>query len=639
MDGTGGPGRKGDLGIREGRIEQLGAVTEAARETIDASGKVVAPGFVDIHTHYDAQVFWDSALSPSCFHGVTSVAGGHCGFSIAPLVPEAGDYLMRMLARVEGMPLESLRDGVPWDWRSFGEYLDRIEGRLAINAGFLVGHSALRRVVMGEDAVGHEATPEQLDAMVALLQQSLREGGIGFSSSNAPTHNDGDGMPVPSRHASRNEFVTLAGAIRDFPGTTLEFLPTVGPFDEDAKALMTDMSLAANRPLNWNVLVPSRFMPENHESQLSASDYAAERGARVVALTVPQMMSLRLNLRSGFIFDTLPGWAEVIGLPLDERRKAFEDPAVRARLEAGAASDEAGVMKVMAIWENMTIDETFAPDLHEYRGRRLGDVAQELGKTPFRRILRPLAARRSPNLLHAADPRERRRELEVPLRGLERSAGGARRLGRRRSHLDMIDTFAISTNLLGKAVRELGLLSVERAVQLLTDAPARLYGLRERGRLEPGWHADVVVFDPTTAWLRGDPYPSRSAGWRGTPLRRCRGDRPRARERAGGGAWRRAHGRAPRPRPPLRPGHGDRRGAGRSFRVLMGPDRVDENRTNKGRGIEPRPLSVLRVCCVPVADSVRTCTGDPAPDSCSRSRPRGRSSTGRKLAPAGRDCR
>ena len=162
IDGTGAPGREADVAIRGDRIESIGRASEEARRTIDATGKIVAPGFIDVHTHYDAQVFWDGTLSPSSYHGVTTVFGGNCGFSIAPLAPHAGDYLMRMLARVEGMPLESLQAGVPWDWTSFGEYLDRLEGKLAVNAGFLVGHSALRRVVMGERAVGEEAGDEDL---------------------------------------------------------------------------------------------------------------------------------------------------------------------------------------------------------------------------------------------------------------------------------------------------------------------------------------------------------------------------------------------------------------------------------------------------------------------------------------------
>ena len=165
-------------------------------QDVDAQGLLLTPGFVDIHTHYDGQVCWDKEVTPSSWHGITTVVGGNCGFSIAPLTAEAGDYLKRMLARVEGMPLESLDAGVPWDWTSFAEYLARLEGRMAVNAGFLVGHSALRRVVMGADAVGKEATPAQLDAMVELLRTSVAEGGLGFSSSRAVTHNDGDGQPV-----------------------------------------------------------------------------------------------------------------------------------------------------------------------------------------------------------------------------------------------------------------------------------------------------------------------------------------------------------------------------------------------------------------------------------------------------------
>src|SRR6516162_10670953 len=170
VDGTGRPGRRADLGISDGRITALGDLhDESATRTINADGKVVAPGFVDIHTHYDAQVFWDTTLSPSPLHGVTTVIGGNCGFTIAPLAPEHGDYLMRMLARVEGMPLDALAEGVPWNWRSFGEYLDKIDGTLAPNAGFLVGHSTIRRVVMGERATKGEASAGDLEAMCTLL--------------------------------------------------------------------------------------------------------------------------------------------------------------------------------------------------------------------------------------------------------------------------------------------------------------------------------------------------------------------------------------------------------------------------------------------------------------------------------------
>jgi N-acyl-D-aspartate/D-glutamate deacylase len=495
IDGTGEPGRRADVGIRGGRVAAVGELTESARRTIDAAGRVVSPGFVDIHTHYDAQVFWDPALTPSPLHGVTSVVGGNCGFSIAPLRAEAADYLMRMLARVEGMPLESLAQGVPWDWTSFGDYLDRLEGRVAINAGFLVGHSPLRRVVMGERAVGEAARPDDLAAMTTLLRQSLAEGGLGFSSSWAATHNDGDGKPVPSRSATGEELVALAGVLRDAPGTSLEFIPGVGRFTDEQIQLMTDMCLAAERPLNWNMLVVISYAPKAHEALLAASDHAAARGARVVALTLPQVVTLRLNFVSAFLFDSLPGWGEVVTLPLPERRKALADPAVRARLAEGARN--AGVMGFVTRWEHYLVEETWSAENARWRGKTVGDVAKERGVDPLDALL---------DLALADDLRttfkpalggddEASWKLRAEVWRDPRTMIGASDAG---AHLDMIDTFTLSTSLLGPAVRDRGLLELETAIHQITDRPARLYGLRERGRIQQGWHADLVVFDPAT---------------------------------------------------------------------------------------------------------------------------------------------
>jgi N-acyl-D-aspartate/D-glutamate deacylase len=495
IDGTGAPGRRADVGIRDGRITAIGEIDEDAQQTLDATGKVVAPGFVDVHTHYDAQAFWDPTLSPSPLHGVTTVFGGNCGFSIAPLSAEAGGYLCEMLARVEGMPLEALQAGVPWDWKSFDEYLSRLDGKLAVNAGFLVGHSALRRVVMGPDAVGKEATQEQIDEMCALLRESLSAGGMGFSSSNAPTHNDNQGKPVPSRFATRDEIVALAGVLADFPGTTLEFLPTIGLFGDEHMAIMTDMSVAANRPLNWNVLGVAAYSQDLAQNQLGASDYAKERGGRIVALTPSQVMSLRINLYSGFIFDAFPGWPEVLGLPIEERMRALADPEVRKRLDASANSDAAGALRALAVWQNMTVDSTSLPENQRFEGRKIGDIAEELGKTPFDALL-DLAL--SEGLKTSFSPfipgdDDESWKLRSEIWKDERTLIGASDAG---AHLDMIDTFTYSTSLLGPAVREKKLLSLEEAIHQLTDLPARLYGVRERGRLAESWCADVVVFDP-----------------------------------------------------------------------------------------------------------------------------------------------
>ncbi|MBA2327323.1 MAG: amidohydrolase family protein [Actinobacteria bacterium] len=494
VDGTGAPRRRADVGIRDGRVVALGDLDEDAARTIDAGGLVVAPGFVDIHTHYDAQAFWDPALTPSPLHGVTTVVGGNCGFTIAPLEPSQADYLMRMLARVEGMPLESLEAGVPWDWRSFGDYLDRLDGTLAVNAGFLVGHSAIRRAVMGAAGTGQEATPEQLDAMTTLLSESLAAGGLGFSSSQAATHNDGDGNPVPSRSAGRGELVALARVVREHPGTTLEFIPAVGGFAPEHVELMADMSLAANRPLNWNVLAVNSARPDGHHALLGASDAAAARGARVLALTVPDVMRIHLTFKAGFLLDALPGWGPTMALPPAEKMRALADPDERQRLKDAAASPEAGVIGGLARWERLTVVETFDAGNDGLTGRRIGDIAGERGQAPFDALLDIVLADELRTVLMppAAGDDDESWRLRVETWRDPRAVVGASDAG---AHLDMLSTFNYCTAMLHEAVVKRGLLPLEEAVHLLTDVQARLYGIRERGRVAEGWHADLVVFD------------------------------------------------------------------------------------------------------------------------------------------------
>jgi len=386
MDGSGQPGVQGSVGVRDGKIVAVGEVSGNARERIDARGMIVAPGFIDVHTHYDAQAFWDPTLSPSSRFGVTTVIAGNCGFSIAPLSGKADDteYLMRMLARVEGMPLEALRAGVPWNWRSFEEYLARIDGTLAINAGFMVGHSAMRRAVMGSRAIGQAATAAELSQMQALLRTSLAAGGMGLSTTMSNSHLDGDGNPVPSRFATREEMIGLAGILAEFEGTTLEFEPTVASeFSEDLVKLMTDMSLAAGRLLNWNTLLPDSRMPNLYRSHLAASDYAAARGARIVPLVAAQQNTLTVNFISAFILASYPGWGETMRLPLDARKKALMDPAIRRKLDEGAHSPESGHGALTSDWPKWVFAQIHHPDNKHWEGKKVGEVAESLGKAPF----------------------------------------------------------------------------------------------------------------------------------------------------------------------------------------------------------------------------------------------------------------
>ncbi len=493
VDGTGGPSYGGEIGVTNGRIEALGEAPGDAVRTIDAEGLVLSPGFVDVHTHYDAQVFWDKTVSPSCYHGVTTIFGGHCGFSIAPLSPEAAPYLLHMLARVEGMPVASLEAGVPWDWTSFAEYLSRLDGNLGVNAGFMAGHSAIRRVVMGERAVGEQATADDISAMQALLAQSLKEGAMGFSSTVAITHNDADGQPVPSRHASREELVALAGVCRDYAGTSIEFLPAVGEFSEDVISLMVDLTTAAQRPLNWNAL--SAGNPRVMENQLSASDRALAAGGDIRALTIPQPITVRINLYTGFVFDALDGWADLFKLSVAERIALLKDPAVRKRLDASANAK--GPLRALARWADMTVHAAWLDKNKSLEGRKIGDIARESGKAPFDAML-DLAI--DEGLRTFFMPRGNDTDTALwKVRGElwrdERTVIGASDAG---AHLDMIDTFAFSSQVLGNGVREHGVIGLEDAVHQLTQVPAELFGLKQRGVLQPGWHADLVLFDPDT---------------------------------------------------------------------------------------------------------------------------------------------
>jgi len=497
VDGTGAPPRQADVAVTDGRISSIGD-GESAGETVDATGLVLAPGFVDIHTHYDAQLFWDPTASPSPLHGVTTVIGGNCGFTLAPAGPDHAGYLMRMMARVEGMPLAALENGLTWDWDGFASWRGRLDARVGVNAGFLVGHSAVRRAVMGE-ACHEAATDGQVAAMAALVREACAAGALGFSTSQAPTHNDGDGEPVPSRAASADELLALAAAVRDAEGTTLELILAgcLNGFTDDEIDLMARVSLAGARPVNWNVLGVSAMNPTAHESQLRASDVAAERGARVVALTLPHTTKIRLSFLSGFVFDGLPGWRPVMALPPEERMRALADPDTRRRLADGASSEEAGILRGLANWGRLQLVETFAAENAPFEGRQVADVVEARGGgDAFDVLLEVVLADELRTGLSPGGMGDTTAEdwkLRADVWRDPRTVVGGSDAG---AHMDMMCGAVYSTALLAHGVREHEVITLEEAVHQLSDVPARLYGLRDRGRIAEGWAADLVLFDP-----------------------------------------------------------------------------------------------------------------------------------------------
>ncbi len=495
VDGSGGPSFRGDVGIEAGRIVEIGDVRDRARRELDADGLIVSPGFIDVHTHYDAQLMWDPAATPSSLNGVTTVFGGNCGFTIAPLGADSADYIVPMLARVEGMPLAALEHALDLQWSTFGSWLDRLEGNLAVNAGFLAGHSAIRRAVMGEAAVERIATDDELAEIVALLERCIREGALGFSTTRAPTHVDHMGRLVPSHAADVREIIELCAAAGRHEGTTLEIVPSIEPrFSEADTDLLTRMSATANRPINWNLLRVRPGEEEGIANRLAAADHAAAHGGRIVALLLPQPFNQRLTMESGYIYETLPGWAPVMALPIEQRLTALVDPEVRARLAGGA---EQAPPRLWRQWADQLVCDVGAPELARFVGRRIGDIAAERAQDPFDALLDLLVADRLrtgllPPAIDAGDAcwAERVRLADDHRIVLGGSDAGA--------HVDMMKTFGCYANFLGEAVRKRGLTSWERAVHWISDVPAQLYGVRGRGRLAPGAYADINVLDPAT---------------------------------------------------------------------------------------------------------------------------------------------
>jgi N-acyl-D-aspartate/D-glutamate deacylase len=508
VDGTGTPARKADVGIRDGRIVAIGdaAVGEPAARVLDVDGRVVAPGFVDIHTHYDAQVFWDAALTPSPYHGVTTVIAGNCGLTLAPIADEHADFLVRLLARVEQIPVESLRAGVEIRWRTFAEFLDAVDARpLVINAGFMTGHSALRRVVMGDAASCDAATAPQRDAMVALLREALDAGSFGISSATARNHRDGDGRKTPPNFATAEEMLAFADAVGDYAGTCIEYIPGsfMTGFDDGDAHTMAEMSARANRHLNWNTLMFSPSDPDLWKRQLAASESARAHGGWVVPQVIPHNFRTRTDFEDAELgFRNLPGWDRLFSVDRNTRVCMLTEPDVRAALRHDLAT---AVNPFAALYRDslsrIVVNDVDDPArFGDVVGLTLGDLAarRRNGGDPLDALFDLAVETRLGvgfcRLAYAEDDsavnEARRTAMRDPRVLLGASDGGA--------HLDGTVNTEYPTASFAELVRERGWFTVEEIVNRLADAPARLLGLHDRGRIAEGFRADVVVFDADT---------------------------------------------------------------------------------------------------------------------------------------------
>lgn len=483
VDGTGAPGVRADLAIRDGRVAEIGQNLRGAR-TLDAGGHVVAPGFIDIHTHYDAQVFWDPALTPSCYHGVTTVVAGNCGFSIAPTRPEHRELIARTLENVEDMNVASLAAGIPWDFATFPEYLASVERRgVGMNFAAYIGHTALRMFAMGDAAYERTATPEEIARMQAILREALRAGAAGFATSFAVTHRGVDGKPVPSRFADRAELEALLAVL----GQEQRGVFAIAPGEQCTFADLYELQPRTGVPFTYGALLtfPGGF----HKRLVDLNNQGWERGAEVWPQVTPRPLTFAMTLTEPFTLNMNSEFGAIMGKPLAVRRAAYADPAWRERV-VKAWSEQA---VLLPRFETFVIDES--PSRPELVGKNLMALAAERGATPFDALLdialgEPELALRVRAVLANDETSEVGALLTDPHCVLGLSDAGA--------HVGQLCDAPQATDFLGNWVRGRSLMPIEDAVRRLTSVQADLIGLPDRGRLQPGAWADVVVFDPAT---------------------------------------------------------------------------------------------------------------------------------------------
>jgi N-acyl-D-aspartate/D-glutamate deacylase len=479
VDGTGAAGRRADVAIEGDRIAEIGEGLHGTR-TLDATGCVVAPGFVDIHTHYDAQVFWDPALTPSCFHGVTTVVAGNCGFSIAPTRPAHREVIARTLENVEDMNPASLAAGIPWDFETHPEYLASVGRRgTALNFGAYVGHTAVRLYVMGEAAYERKATGDEVARMCAAVRESMTAGAVGLATSFAPTHLGIDGKPVPSRLADFAEFEAMARVLAEVGRGVVAVTPGQGFFRE-----IYDFQRRIGVPVTYTALLA---IPGFWQMGSKLNDEETARGADVWPQVSCRKITMQLRMSDPFQFNQAASFAALMGKPRAVRLAAYRDPAWRAR--ALAELDETALPPRWASIE-VAESERHAPLLD----RRVAELAAERGVTPFDVML---------DLSLAEDLATRFRCIqsnddEVGIAHLLASKHVALGLSDAGAHVGQLCDAPLPTDLLGNWVRERGVLPLEEAVRKLTSEPAGIFRFTDRGVLRPGAFADVAVFDPAT---------------------------------------------------------------------------------------------------------------------------------------------
>jgi len=500
VDGSGAPRYQGDVGVRQGRIVEVGRVGSVADRVIDADGLIVAPGFVDGHTHMDAQVAWDPIGSCSCWHGVTTVIMGNCGFALAPCRPEEREWFARCLTAVEDIPTEAMLAGIDWTWETFPEYLATVE-RLpkAINYGAYIGHSALRMYVMGKRALHETATDEDLDRMAAAVKEAIRAGAMGFSSSRAHTHVTPDNTPVASRIADWSEIDRLVGAMAELGAGIFQVGPDIsgGLAQRTFLARLKQVALQSGRPVMFGTIASRQGDDPNPWTyQLEYLDECAAAGARVWGQTTTRSINAIFSLKSYLPFDVLPAWRELRGLSLAEQKRRLAEPATRSRLVAEEATMKPrdnvlqGGGAATTDPRKPDYDNLYAMKDVEWNDPTVAQLAVARGQHPVE-VMIDLALENDNQVfvqpLVNEHPDQVLGMLRHPRTLATFSDSGA--------HVCQEMGSSLQTHMLSYWVRAKQAFTLEEAVRKLSFDNASAWGITDRGLLREGYRADLVLFD------------------------------------------------------------------------------------------------------------------------------------------------
>jgi N-acyl-D-amino-acid deacylase len=489
IDGSGLPGFHGDVAVSGGRIVEIGKVNGDARQVLKADGLVVAPGIIDNHTHYDAQVTWDPLCTYSCYHGITTVVMGNCSLAMAPAHREDREMLAGVLSHVEAIPLEAIQAGVNWSWETIPEYLDALDQRLGINVAALIGHSAVRRYVMGEASQERHATDDEVAAMKAIVREGLEAGAVGVSFERNLRHFDWNGRLAPTNLASEEEIFAVAAVADEVGRGVIQF--------GGDRSISTKLAKASRRPVFYGNITQQAVAPDKWRKQLGEAESLMRQGHRGYQFVMPRPGDLRYTLRTAQHFDAMATWKNVMLLPHDLRTQAFRDPETRTKLHHEAVETPMDTNRAGDFTRRWDLQFVFKPVLAKNQhltGKSVAEIAREQNKDVLDTFL-DLALEE--NLETEFERREVNSDqaamtalLTSPYTVIGQSDGGA--------HVVFRTDYSYSTYLLSHWVREKEIMSLEDAIRKLTFVPASLFGFSDRGLVRPGMAADLMVFDPTT---------------------------------------------------------------------------------------------------------------------------------------------